>query len=91
MQSHAFSSHSHDECIDNLHRILTGREDTLIVLHGEAHTFLFPPGHQRVLIHLVEESFHELMSARIDLLQALYVAESIGQIAASTARDAHFG
>ena len=83
--------HEVQQGMDYLHGILAGWEDALVWLYGEADPLGLKPGHELLVVELMEETLHQLMTTRIDLLQALDLGKGVGQVASSTTRDGYFG
>ena len=75
----------------DLHRVLTGREDTLVFLHHQPHALRLEPANRVLVAEHPQGAAHQLLPARIHLAEALHAAEGIGEIAAASARHGHLG
>ena len=62
----------------------------MVILDNQSDTLVFKPPHGVVMIELPEEPLHQVVSSRIDLIQALHFFEAIGQIAAPASGNRYF-
>ena len=70
--------------------ILCGRKHTMVVLRDERHAVRFEPLVGIPVTELFEKPLQELVSTGVDLFQVCHTLKSIGQVAASAARDQYF-
>lgn len=62
----------------------------MVILRDERHAVRFEPSVGIPMSELFEKPFQELMSTGVDLFQVCHTFKSIGQVAASAARNQYF-